>query len=107
MNESLGELNKALAGFTDVLRMEISFDLSQAIYELEIVLANDVHELITLRCKDVSGLQISEFGGGMAQFMLLRATDLGESQRDRVRFHFSDLEHQRIHFDCLAADLMP
>jgi hypothetical protein len=107
MNESLDELNKALAGFTDVLRMEVSFHLSQAIYEVEIVLADDVHKVITLRCKDVSGLQISEFGGGMAQFVLLRAMDLRESRLDRAKFHFSDLEHQRIQFDCLTAELVP
>lgn len=105
MIQSTDEINEALAGFTDVISLETVAAGAQWSYDLRITLANASGKAVVLHCEDVSSLHISEFGGGLTQFLVLRGRDVREKQLDRVRFHFCDLERGAIAFDCVTADV--
>ncbi len=78
---------------------------AQWAYALRITLANGSGEAIVLFCEDFSNLHVSEFGGGLTQFLVLRARDVREEQLDRVKFHFRDVERDAIASDCVSADV--
>jgi hypothetical protein len=98
-------INQALWGFTNVEALNLQRDDFGSSYRLNVVLANNVGAAVALNCTDVANLKIAKFGGGLNQFMLLRCEDVSARRLDRVRFHFTDLEHNAIGFDCSAANV--
>ena len=105
MIRSIEQINEALAGFTDVISLEIVATRAQWAYALRITLADASGETVLLFCEDISSLRVSEFGGGLTQFLVLRGRDVREDQLDRVKFHFRDVERGAIAFDCMSADV--
>jgi hypothetical protein len=105
MIRSVGQINEALAGFTDVEELSLGPRSIQGQYALRIILADPRGNRVILRCEDISGLKITDFGGGLSQFLCLRAVDIRDRQLDRVRFHFADKERNAIEFDCGSADV--
>jgi hypothetical protein len=100
-----GTINRALAGFTDVVSLSLSDGSAGGAYNLELVLANAGGEAVTLRCLDVSELCISEFGGGLTQVLALRCTDVRANQLDRVALRFREIERGSIEFACSSAEV--
>jgi hypothetical protein len=105
MIRPIEQINEVLTGFADVISLEMVAIRAQRGYDLKITLANSSGEVIVLSCGDVSSLHISEFGGGLTQFLCLRGRDMRERQLDRVTFHFHDVERDAIAFDCVSADV--
>ena len=105
MAASISQINRALFGFTDVLELHLSRDLSTGSYQLRILLENAAAEVVVLGCQHVSNLSISEFGGGLTQFLALRAEDMSNIGLDRVSMHFADLERHSIGFNCASAQV--
>jgi hypothetical protein len=92
MIRSIEQINEGLAGLTDVMNLEMTATPHQWSYSLKVTLANSSGQTVVLCCEDISSLHISEFGGGLTQFLVLRGKDVREKQLDRAMFHFSDLE---------------
>lgn len=105
MDDSVLQINGALAGYTDVLSVSLSSSGAALGYSLSLAMADSDGAAIILHCDDVSNLTIRDFGGGLAQFLCLRATDVRNIQHDRVAFHFADLERNAVAFDCSAASV--
>jgi hypothetical protein len=102
VKESASRINDALASFTDVVELAISQSSANG-YDLTLVLANSDRASAKLECSDVSNFTIAEFGGGLTQFLCLRAEDVSGAQLDRVALRFVDLERGSIAFDCSSA----
>ncbi len=102
---SVIQLNSALSGFTDVTELRLLADPSTGAYGIKLTLEDSAGASVTLNCSNVSGLSLSEFGGGLTQFLALRAEDVREKQLDRVAIHFADMERAAIAFDCSSADV--
>ena len=102
MKNSASQINNTIAGFTDVAELSISLS-GQNGYELALVLLNTDRAGVKLECFDISNLAVAEFGGGLTQFLCLRAEDVRAAQLDRVALRFSDLERGTIVFDCSSA----
>ena len=98
------QINKTIAGFTDLVELTISRFTGSG-YELRLVLANTELAGVHLECSDVSNLKIAEFGGGLTQFVCLRAEDVRAAQLDRVTLQFADLVRGMIAFDCSFASV--
>lgn len=105
MKLSAEQINQSVTGFTDVVELKLQAAPSCGKYELTLVLSNAQGKEVVLTCKDVSNLALSEVGGGLTQFLSLRAQDVSAQQLDRVFFHFADVERETIHFDCADADI--
>jgi hypothetical protein len=106
MKRSAEHINEALRGYTEVVKLSLEADRTSGMYELTLSLANSEGHLITLTCHDVSSLRLSDFGGGLTQFLTLRVEDVVAQQLDRIALHFADLERGAIAFDCSAADIV-
>jgi hypothetical protein len=102
LKDSASQINDAIATFTDVVELTLSSS-GESGYDLKLVLTNRYKARVTLECMDVSGLAIAEFGGGLTQFLCLRAEDVKDAQLDRVALRFSDLERGVVAFDCASA----
>ena len=99
------ELNAALVDFGDVLELGISSGYPVGSYDLRIVLFSNVEaKSIALVCQCISNLRIRQFGGGLTQFITLRAEDVSANQSDRVRLHISDWDGD-FEVDCLTASV--
>ena len=107
MIKSIEQVNDALRGFADVRDLVVRMDSHSQKYDLTLVLADSSGRCIKLVCVDTSSLQIRDFGGGLSQFLVMRATDVRDRQLDRVSFHFADLERNAIDFDCITASVCP
>jgi len=105
MKFSAEQINQSIAGFTDVVQLQLEVDPSSGKYELTLALADAQGKEVVLKCKDVSNLGLSEVGGGLIQFLSLRAQDVRARQLDRVFFHFADVERGAILFDCAEASV--
>jgi hypothetical protein len=105
MIRSIEQINESLAGFSDVVSLEIAATRARSADALRITLANSSGETVVLFCEDVSGLHLAEFGGGSNQFLVLRGRNVRDEQLDRVTFHFCDVERDAIAFDCVSADV--
>jgi hypothetical protein len=105
MIESVEEINSQLIGFTEVVELNLKADSARGALDLKLRLANSSGEILLISCLDVSSLDLSEFGGGLTQLLLLRCSDLRENQLDRVKFHFSEVERNSISFDCASMRL--
>jgi hypothetical protein len=105
MTASETQLNGILVGFTEVAELCLSRNCSSGAYELRLTLGNACGEVVHLNCLDISNLAITEFGGGLTQFLVLRAEDVSNRQLDRVSLHFADLERHAIAFDCASAQV--
>ena len=105
MKLSAEQISQSIAGFTDVVELKLQADPSSGKYELTLALSDAQGKEVVLNCKDVSNLALSEVGGGLTQFLSLRAQDVSSQQLDRVSFHFDDVERGTIHFDCADANI--
>jgi hypothetical protein len=105
MKFSAERINQSIAGFTDVVELKLQMDPSSGKYELTLALSDAQGKVAVLKCKDVSNLALSEVGGGLTQFLSLRAQDVRERQLDRVSFHFADVGRGSILFDCADASI--
>jgi hypothetical protein len=103
MKLSVEQINRAIPGLTDVVELKLQCDTSTGKYELTLVLLGAEGKTVALKCKDISNFSLSKFGGGLTQFLCLRAEDVRARQLDRVSFHFADLERASIAFDCADA----
>ena len=104
MKDSASQINEAISNLTDVVELTISRSGGGG-YELTLVLTNSAHVGAKLECSDVSSLAIAEFGGGLTQFLCLRAEDVRSAQFDRVALRFTDLERGTIAFCCASASV--
>lgn len=104
MKNSASQINNAIAGFADVFEFTISWSLESG-YALILVLADSDRTGVKLECSDVSNLAIAEFGGGLTQFLCLRAEDVRAAQLDRITLRFADLERGAIAFNCASASV--
>ena len=104
---SAQEINEVLKGFTNVVQLSLTLSGNMDHYDLTILLAEDTGGTLHLSCKDVSNLQISEFGGGLTQLLALRCDDVRAQQHDRVTLHFADVERDSLNFDCFSAEASP
>ena len=98
------QINHAISGFTDVSELSLSINHREGKYDMTLVLSNSKDEIVILKCQDVSNLRVSDFGGGLTQFMCLRSQDVSERQLDRVCFQFVELEKGAIAFHCASAE---
>jgi hypothetical protein len=105
MTLSVEHLNAVLVGFTEVIELKLQTDRASQEYDLQLVLADGRGDTIVLNCSGISNFRMSEFGGGLTQFLALRAEDVRSQQLDRIVFHFTDLERGTIDFTCSAADV--
>src|SRR5580704_9046486 len=100
MMQSVEEINRVLAGFSDVQELAISFEPAFGTYSLKLVLAGASEHTITLQFGEIRDLRLIEFGGGLTQILGLRAYDVRARQFDRIVYHFTDCEREQIAFDC-------
>ena len=105
MKLSAEQINRAITGLTDVMELKLESDALTGKYELTLVLLGAAGNTVVLKCEDISNFGLSEFGGGLTQFLMLRAEDVKAQQLDRVSFHFADLERASIIFDCADATI--
>jgi len=105
MSQSVEQINEALAGFTDIEELSLGPRSRQERYDLRVVLTDARGGRIALNCGDVSGLKITDFGGGLSQILCLRAEDVRSRRLDRVSFHFADKERDTVAFDCATVDV--
>jgi hypothetical protein len=68
---SVNGINETLKGFTDVAELSLISGENLDKYDLKILLFDGNGGRLLLTCKDVSNLRISEFGGGLTQFLAL------------------------------------
>jgi hypothetical protein len=102
----IDELNRRLAGFTDVMEMALRWNYASCGYDLSIVLSHQIDaRTLTLRCSNVSQLRLSDFGGGITQFLGLQGEDVTAHQLEIIRFRFVDSEYREIEFACAEATL--
>ena len=99
---SAENLNEQLDGFTNVVGLCLKRG-SNGAYQLEIELEAANSERIKFNCEDISQLEIKQFGGGLSQFMGLRAHDIRVRQLDRVNLLVTDMEDENITFCCSQA----
>jgi len=97
---SVAELNQALAGFNEVVDLSLSLDNSVEAYGLFIILSDGKGSRIMLKCAKVSRFNLTNFGGGLTQFLKLRAEDVRAEQLDRVSIRFVELERRQVEFYC-------
>ena len=107
MRSSASQINNAIKGFTDVFVFSISRRTETDGYDLVLVLNDPGLSAVRLECVDVSNLAMTHIGGGLTQFLCLRAEDVGDAQLDRVAIRFADLERGSIAFDCSSATTRP
>ena len=100
MKTTSEEINAAIAGYTDVVTLELHLDVLTGFYELRLELCDANNDSLILSCQDVSNLRIVEFGGGLTQFLGLRCDDVRSRQIDREAFHFADHERETVNFYC-------
>ncbi len=55
---------------------------------------------VTIRFSGVSNFALSGIGGGYSQICGLAIDDISSSQLDRLNWHVTDLEDERIEFMC-------
>jgi len=103
VKSSASQIYNAIAGFTDVVELSISRQSETGGYDVALVLTDPDRSAVRLECVDVSNLALTHFGGGLTQFLCLRAEDVGAAQLDRVALRFADLERGAIAFDCSSA----
>jgi hypothetical protein len=104
MTDTAESLNRELHGFTDVISLHLLFD-GQVGYDLKLVLENQKHVRRQLFCRDVSLLQMAEFGGGLSQISGLRVEDVRSRHLDRIKLEFNDLSPERLSFSCATAEI--
>ena len=105
MRDTAQILNDGLRGYTSVFSLALTLNALEDQYQLSIELANDQGQRILLACADVSAFTVKEIGGGLGQFLLLRATDIRSHQLDRKYLHFEELERKAVSFDCTSAGI--
>ena len=74
-------------------------------YDLHLILENRQNQRIELTCRRASNLCIEKFSGGINRFMGLHSADVRSEQLENVALRFVDREHERMTFDCSAAEV--
>ncbi|WP_086930526.1 hypothetical protein [Agarilytica rhodophyticola] len=99
LNERLIHHNCVISLRMDMQTESLKYNLLLTLSESEDTTSNK----LTLCFYDISDLQISEFGGGLTQFMHLSITCL-DSGFDRVNYVLKDKEHEKISFNFASVD---
>ena len=102
------EFNRRIRGFTIVVRLDIQADASVGSYSLVLDLVdNETNGAKTIRATfaDVSRLSIAGFGGGLSQFLHLRAEDCRDRQLDRMSYRIVENERDAMSFYCSSIDI--
>ena len=105
---NLHELNERLIQNNCVVSLHVDIEKDTLKYNLLLTLsasenAND--DKLALYFWDVSNLQLTEFGGGLTQFMHLNISRL-TSGLDRMRYVLADQENEKIFFNFASVDDM-
>ncbi|RWA28032.1 hypothetical protein DJ028_08575 [Pseudomonas veronii] len=95
--DRLDRLNDLLREHDCVMSINIKFDDFK--YDLVLVVSANGSDLdaVTLIFHDISALDLSEFGGGLTQFMHLEASRVDDGL-DRIRYEVRDLSSGKISF---------
>lgn len=95
--DRLDRLNDLLREHDCVMSINIKFDDFK--YDLVLVISANGSDLdaVTLIFHDISALDLSEFGGGLTQFMRLEASRV-DNGLDRVRYEMRDVGDDKISF---------
>ncbi|MFL1495041.1 hypothetical protein [Pseudomonas antarctica] len=95
--DRLERLNELLREHDCVIAIDIQFEDFK--YDLALTLSVDTTDwnAVTIHFQDVSALNLSEFGGGITQFMRLNVTRIDDGL-DRIRYELRDVRHEKITF---------
>ena len=101
-------LNEALAGYTQVEALLFETESAGHVHRLTLHLRRSERESAPLRVvfHGVTGLALSEFGGGLTQILCLRAADISERQLDRVGFEVTERERGVLSFRCRSFEVI-
>ncbi|MEP3243983.1 MAG: hypothetical protein ABJN40_14955 [Sneathiella sp.] len=105
---NLDELNKRLLGSNCVLGISLDMEHKSLKYNLVLTLAESEIEgakKLIIYFYDVSELRLSEFGGGLTQFMHLKIVR-NEFQHDRKVYSLSELCDEKISFSFADMDIL-
>ncbi|MFT0477406.1 hypothetical protein ACMSI6_26375 [Pseudomonas antarctica] len=95
--DRLERLNELLREHDCVIAIDIQFEDFK--YDLALTLSVDTTDwnAVTIHFQDVSALNLSEFGGGITQFMRLNVTRINDGL-DRIRYELRDVRHEKVTF---------
>ena len=90
-----------LFGYTTVRSLEFKFDQVRFVCDVTLHLESPTTSKgLSLLLKEVSGLRLKEFGGGLTQLLFLVIEDVSEAQLDRINFHVKETERGTFECDC-------
>ena len=96
----LEAINKALTGFTDLIRFDLSADHADHRFDLILTLVNKQGRKLTLVCQDVAHLELNPTGEDFRQLPELHITDLRAENLDRIHFAVEELSSERLFLHC-------
>lgn len=98
----IDKINQQLFGFNVVKNLTIEIDPFTLSYDLTLILAESEAlsaKELTIKFEDISQLKLTEFGGGLMQFMWLQVVKINDGL-ERQKYEINDLENQQISFYC-------
>jgi hypothetical protein len=104
MSISIHDLNDQLAGRKHLVELKI-VAAGYPGYDLEFSLANSEGITTTVRCRDISALQLPRLGQQLFEVGLLRAFDVSARQLERIKFYFSDRVSESFSFSCASVTI--
>lgn len=99
----LSVINDKLAGYSVLLKMVLEAGDSASRYLLRLDLGEAESagsRAISVSFDNVAKLSVSDVGGGLTQFLCLRAADIRDRQWDGINLKVRDLERESISFLC-------
>ena len=93
-------LNKALTGFTDLIRFDLSADHEHHRYDLILTLLNPKKQKLTLICQDVSNLELNPTGDDFRTLRRLQISDLSADKLDRIHYAVEELDSESLFLHC-------
>lgn len=105
---SLPELNELLVANNCLHAISIQLNVDGMSYDLSLSISVSEKvgaDVVSIRFSDISQFTAHNFGGGLTQLMHMKANKL-DSGFDRMRYHLSDLEDNKLsfHFSSFSLD---
>lgn len=101
------DINQRLISHNVVKQLNIEINPFTFYYDLILLLAESealFADEIQLKFEDVSQLDLSNFGGGLMQFMHLTITKLNLGL-ERQKYEIKELEDDKIQFKCFKIEM--
>jgi len=99
------QLNSDFIDHRTLKSLSLTTDLDSKYFESNLVLCLCKDEYLSdnyvcVEFIGISNLKMQDIGGGLTQISHLNVSDVSSSQLDRIKYIVTDIENDRISFDC-------